>query len=206
MTDIPLEAKVYCADGECGKSTAVIIDPLKQTVTDIVIALHGYDQRIVPLAHIVEADHETIRLGCTAEELAQMAPFTETHFVSGNPDMPIYPDGEWMTPYATAYPGETEYYEEELVPPGELALHRGDPVNATDGHVGDVGEFLIDPGSGHISHLVLLKGHLWGKREVTVGMGLIDRVEGGVVYLTVDKAAVEKLPAVKVKRHYPWEK
>jgi len=48
----------------------------------------------------------------------------------------------------------------EIVPAGELAIHRGDPVRATDGQVGHVGEFIVDSDSGYISHMVLQKGHL----------------------------------------------
>ena len=90
----------------------------------------------------------------------------------------------------------------EIVPAGELAIHRGDPVRATDGQVGHVGEFIVDSDSGYISHMVLQKGHLWGKREVTLELSLINKVEDGVIYLNVDKDGVEQLPAVKVKRHY----
>jgi hypothetical protein len=35
---------------------------------------------------------------------------------------------------------------------------------------------------------------------------LIDHVENGEVYLRVDKDAINRLPAVKIKRHYRWQK
>ena len=49
----------------------------------------------------------------------------------------------------------------EQIPAGELAVRRGAKVEATDGRVGQVDEFLIDPSNGQISHLILREGHLW---------------------------------------------
>ena len=200
MTDIPLNANVTCADGEAGKSTAVIIDPLSQSITHVVID-YNYMEHIVSLDHIVEADHDSIKLDCTKAELSQMPPFKETQYVGGE-EHPDYMEAAWEAPYVTSYPKETQLVAVEIVPAGELPIHRGDPVRATDGQVGHVGEFIVDSDSGHISHMVLQKGHLWGKREVTLELSLIDKVEDGVVYLNVDMKAVEQLPALKVKRHY----
>jgi sporulation protein YlmC with PRC-barrel domain len=204
MTDIPLKAKVYCSDGEAGTTTAVIIDPVKQLVTHVVVD-HNYAEVVVPLALVTETDHESIKLSCTTAELAQMPPFKEVQYLGSEDFYPAYTDAAWTSPYVTSYPAEDLVLVEEQLPAGELAIHRGDPVMATDGDVGHVGEFVVDSESGHITHLVLRKGHLWGKKDVTLGLKLIDRVEEGIVYLSVDKKAVEQLPAVKVKRHYPWQ-
>ena len=38
----------------------------------------------------------------------------------------------------------------DSVPPGEIAVHRGDPVHATDGPIGHVQGLVVDP-SSHIS-------------------------------------------------------
>ena len=107
-----------------------------------------------------------------------------------------------MEPWAT--PMEVSYVEEvvERIPPGELAVRRGTRVEATDGHVGQVGEFVVEPESGHITHLILLEGHLWAKKEVTLPLSAIDHSEGDTVYLNLDKKAVEALPSVPVRRHY----
>ena len=54
------------------------------------------------------------------------------------------------------------------IPPGELAVRRGTRVEATDGYVGKVDEFVVNPDNGHITHLVMREGHLWGKKDVTI--------------------------------------
>ena len=90
----------------------------------------------------------------------------------------------------------------ERIPPGEITFHRGAEVKALDGIVGKVDEFLIDPESGHITHLIMRKDHLWGKKEKTIPVSQIDHVEGDTVYLKLDKAAIDSLPEVAVDRRF----
>jgi len=49
--------------------------------------------------------------------------------------------------------------DEEQIPPGEPAVYRSARVEATDGKAGVLGEFLVNPLNGHISYLILMKGH-----------------------------------------------
>ena len=56
--------------------------------------------------------------------------------------------------------------------------------------------------TGHISHLILMEGHLWGKKEVAIPVSAIDRIEEDTVYLKLDKEAVESLPSEPVRRTY----
>jgi sporulation protein YlmC with PRC-barrel domain len=65
--------------------------------------------------------------------------------------------------------------------------------------VGKVDEFLVNPENSHITHLILRRGHLWGKRDVSVPLDQIDSIDDDVVYLKLDKAAVGELPAIPVK-------
>jgi sporulation protein YlmC with PRC-barrel domain len=90
----------------------------------------------------------------------------------------------------------------EAVPHGELAIHRGANVEATDGKIGHVGEFVVEPDSGHITHVVLKKGHLWRKREIAVPVSHVQQVIGDVVYLDLDKDAVKALPEPSLVRQY----
>jgi len=106
----------------------------------------------------------------------------------------------YLLPYAT--PMKTDYVpvDEEQIPPGELAVYRGARVKATDGKAGMLGEFLVNPLTGHISHLILMEGHLWGKKEVAIPVSAIDRIEKDTVYLKLDKKAIESLPSESVRR------
>ena len=88
----------------------------------------------------------------------------------------------------------------EQVPSDELAVHRGSHVEATDGRVGSVDAFIVNPTNSHISHLVLREGHLWNTQDVTIPVSEIDHIESDTVYLKLDMHGVHTLPAVPVQQ------
>jgi len=206
MIDIPLSANVECVDGLCGQSTAIIVNPVTKDVTYFVVRDETGSspvERLVPIDRISETTQTLIRLSCTQDELTNMQPFVETHYVinEDRADYTHWTGGEvWQEPYATSEGAAYTTVEEEHVPPGDLALHRGLKVEASDGHIGEIGEFLIDSKSGHVTHLVLQEGHLWGTSAITLPLSAIDHVEEDTVYLKLTKEAVESLPSIPIKR------
>lgn len=204
MTDIPLNAMIECTDGECGKTDAVIVDPRSKKVTHIIVRGDDIPEgRMVGIEVISETTEEVIYLNCSVSELAEMEIFTKTQYVKTNVPADVYYDVYNMPYVQPMSTGTVEVpIDEELIPPGELAIHRGTPVEATDGYIGDIGEFLIDPESGKISHLVLLKGHLWGRKEVSLPISVIDQVLHDTVYIKLEKKSVEMLPEIPIQRDY----
>ena len=91
------------------------------------------------------------------------------------------------------------FVHHEVIPAGELAVERGTRVEATDGHIGQVDEFLVNSVTDRITHLGLREGHLWGEREVTIPVSQIDRIEEGVVYLKLDERSAEALHGEQVQ-------
>jgi sporulation protein YlmC with PRC-barrel domain len=194
--DIPNNAEVLCQDRVCGHSTFIILNPVANEVTHIVVRQDGYPyaDRLVPVGLIVESTPTQIHLSCTEDELANMERFIEYEFLGPTASPPYY----MIWPYN--YPGaEFSALEHEHVPVDELAVRRGAHVEATDGHVGRVDEFLIAPQTGHITHLVMRKGHLWGQRDVTIPISQISHIEEDVVYLKLDKAGIAALPTIPIR-------
>jgi len=206
MIDIPLSAKVECVDGTCGESTAIVVNPVTKDVTYFVVRDETGPspvERLVPVDQISETTKTLIRLSCTRKELTSMEPFIERHFVldEERADYSHWTGGAaWQEPYAEPEGAGYVAVEEERVPPGQLALHRGLKVEASDGHIGEIGEFLIDPKSGHVTHMVLQEGHVWGTSAITLPLSAVDHVEGDTVYLKLTKRAVESLPSIPIKR------
>jgi sporulation protein YlmC with PRC-barrel domain len=198
IMDIPIHAKVWCINVNGGTSTRVIIDPVKDKVTHLVVRENNfpYEERLVSVEHISESSSSLIRLNCTVAELAQMKAFMETEFVPAELQNMSY---SMLWPYASPeYPYMV--LEHERVPPNELAIRRGAGVMATDGRVGKVDEFLVEPESGDITHLVLREGHLWGQKDITIPISQVDRIEKNTVYLKVDKQYIDSLPAIPIHR------
>ena len=210
MSYFPVNAQVECTDGPCGESTTIVVNPISRDVTFVVVKNKTEDpatERMVPVEHVGETTHELIKLNCRSADLAAMDPFIETRYVAfSEPDyLASSAYYGFEMPYTMPADTTNRVIAEEQVPQGQVAIHRGTHVHASNGHVGEVDEFVIDPDSGHITHITLQAGHFWDKKEITVPMSAIDKVEDDTVYLTLDKNAVGELPTVKVSRHYRGE-
>ena len=68
MIDIPLDAKVDCADGQCGESVTVIVNPTTREVTHFVVkhkSFPGACQVMVPVEQMVETTLEYSSAGAS---------------------------------------------------------------------------------------------------------------------------------------------
>jgi sporulation protein YlmC with PRC-barrel domain len=198
--DIPVNADVYCNDHHCGVSTYIIINPTTKKVTHLVVKEKAFPhiERLVPIELVLETSPHKIQLRCSQNQLEEMESFIKTEFI--RTEIPEYVGDQFMIwPYAIP---KTEMIsvEYERIPPGELAVRRGARVEATDGHAGRVDEFLVNPADGHITHLVLREGHLWGQKDVTIPISQIDHIQENTVYLKLDKCGVETLPSIPIHR------
>lgn len=196
--DIPLNAKVQCIDGDAGHSVCVIIDPIKDQVTHLVVKgkdIFSTADHLVPIQFILETSQDMIQLRCRLEDLEKMDSFTDTEFI------PYPGGGGYAWPYYASDGPEIILVEHERIPLHELAIHRGDSVHALDGPIGRVDEFIVDPTTESITHLIMREGHLWGQKDVTIPVSNIDRIENYNVFLKITKKQIESLPTVPVKRN-----
>ncbi len=88
------------------------------------------------------------------------------------------------------------------IPPGELAVRRGTRVEATDGYVGRVDEFVVNSENSHITHLVMREGHLWGQKDVIIPLSAMGDTREDTIFLKLDKHQIESLPTFPVRRHW----
>lgn len=200
--EIPLNVEVHCTDGRCGRSSHIVLNPATEKVTHIVVKEKQPSrvERLVPVVLIRHTAAEVILLDCTLEEFSALEPFNQTEFVYG--DLPHHATDPSLTllwPYVVP---AKRIVDEKIrpIPPGELVVRRGARVEATDGRVGRVDEFVVDPESGGITHLGLRESRLRGDRVRCIPVSEIDEIKEKVVYLKVDKKDVASLPSVPVKR------
>ena len=207
--EIPLQAQVECTDGVCGLSMYVLINPLVDEVTSLVVReTSSNTEYIVPMDVISTTIADTIRLHCTKAELEQMKPFVQTQFVESN--VPVgnmglaggaYGMGTYYyLPYVTPELKVKVPVQHRQIPPGELAVRRGTRVEAKDGYVGKVDEFVVSPETGHITYLVMREGHLWGAKNVIIPLSAIDDTGDDTLFLNIDKHQIESLPTFPVHR------
>jgi sporulation protein YlmC with PRC-barrel domain len=199
-----------CTDGACGEVIRVVIDPVLQTVTHLVVEPKHRQGlgRLVPLA-LVDAGEEEVRLRCTIDEFDKLDAAEETHFLPSSSGFANYGPGQALAwPYyglgsgVAIDPGVAMVEPPEpvvsiTVPLGEVAVRRGEHVHATDGDIGRVQGLVINA-DRHVSHVLLQEGHLWGRKEVAIPIGAVVRVDDGI-RLNLSKRDVQNLPPVGIE-------
>jgi sporulation protein YlmC with PRC-barrel domain len=207
--EIPVEAQVICTDGNCGRSIGLLINPVFELVTHVVVKEEIPPEReyIVPVDLIFQTTSEMIQLTCSKAEFERLESFTKTEYIEEK--MPIYYSGysetyglgtHFLWPYVSPERNVSVPVEHPQIPPGELIIRRGAKVEANDGPIGQIDEFMINPDNGHITHLVMREGHHWGKKDVIIPLSAIKEAHKDKVILKIDKHAVGSLPAYKIHR------
>ncbi|HEY7075220.1 MAG TPA: PRC-barrel domain-containing protein [Solirubrobacteraceae bacterium] len=211
---LELRQPVRCTDDVLGELADVVIDPVTRRITHLVVepSHHGV-ARLVPVELAArEEDGPEIALRCSTADVERLAAVRETAFLRLG-ETPVE-DPEWdvgiedvlALPYypldGPADPLESAAVVYDRIPKGEVEIQRASAVLSSDGHdVGKVDGFVIDGETQAITHVVLERGHLWGRRDVTIPVGAVASVEIDVVRLTLSKEEVGELPAVRVRRH-----
>jgi sporulation protein YlmC with PRC-barrel domain len=211
-------AEASCSDGTCGEVTRVIVDPVAEAVTHLVVEPEhrlGLG-RLVPLS-LIDARSGQVRLRCTRADFEKLEPAEETRFIPGTSGYAGYGPGQvgYWPHYGlgTADLGMsggmsggldgigggniTQTFTSDTIPDGEVDMRRGDHVQATDGDIGRVQGLVIDRGSRHVTHVLLQEGHLWGRREVAIPVSAVASTSDGI-RLRISKQQVQDLPTVDV--------
>lgn len=216
---LELGTRVRCTDKPYGELADVVVDPISKRVTHLVVRPSDEDApetRLVPIELVDGGDEGSeLSLRCTVEEVNGLEPVQEYAYlrlgesVANDPNWDIGVQDVLASPYYEAdlaglgSPG----YGQELgliydrVPKGEVEIRRSSDVySADEHHLGKVDGFLVD-GEADITHVILERGHLWGRRDVTIPIGAVAKVETDAVTLSLSKDQVGELPSVRVHRH-----
>jgi sporulation protein YlmC with PRC-barrel domain len=156
-----------------------------------------------------------IELSCSSEAFAALDLAEEEQFLPGAPGALGYgPDETFLQPYfglgggiAGGYPGALssapfgpQVLTYDRVPLGEVEVRRGAHVAASDGRIGSVEGLVIDPADHRVTHVLLQKGHLWGKKDVAIPIGAVEEVSDEEVRLRLSKDEVRDLPSVELEK------
>jgi sporulation protein YlmC with PRC-barrel domain len=205
-TQFRIGADVSCTDGPCGEVIRVVVNPVAEVVTHLVVEPKHREGlgRLVPL-DLVDVDSASgdVTLRCTSEEFGKLEAAEETLFL---PSTGIYAGYASSQVFALPYYGLgvgaiTPPVVTDALPVGEVGVRRGQQVHATDGGIGRVQGLVIDRTTHHVTHVLLQEGHLWGRKDVAIPIGAVTRIEDGTdagIQLTLTKQEVQDLPAVDV--------
>ena len=219
--EFTIGAEVSASDGSVGKVNRVVVDPVAKKLTHLVVetGLGQGPSRLVPLDLVQGDGGGEVRLSCTKAEFENLEPAEETKFVRRTTSFGSFGAGDVLSwPYYGAagigdldgiggaggmgtedgspVPRKVTY---DTVPVGEVSVRRGQPVLATDGAIGHVQGLVVHPDSGHVTHVLLQEGHLWGKKEVAIPISAVDSTVDGT-QLKIAKKDVQDLPPVNIDK------
>jgi sporulation protein YlmC with PRC-barrel domain len=214
-TQITIGTEARCTDGVCGEVSRVVVDPVAEAVTHLVVEPRNRQglARLVPVGLVDEAS-PGLQLSCTLAAFGQLDPAEETQFVPGSGGYAAYGPEQVITwPYyglnaGTGLPGGVDLgvagfsptVTYDRVPLGEVEVQRGDPVEATDGRIGHIRGLVVDPDDHQVTHVLLQEGHLWGRKDVAIPIKAVSRV-GDIIRLGISKQEVRDLPPVDFTGH-----
>lgn len=203
-------ARASCSDGHCGDLTRTIFDPAKRTVTHLVIEPRHNPAagRLVPI-ELADAAGGEISLRCTLAEFERLDASEEVQLVQGVDYTGGYgPDavggyggvgsmGVGGSSYGSTIGAglghSTPTVASDNVPEGEGEVARHDHVHASDGLIGELNGFVVDPGDHRVTHILLREGHLWGRREIAIPVSAVTSADP-IIRLNITKKQVQELP------------
>jgi len=193
--DIGAEAR--CTDGSAGKVVALIADPVAKALVHIAIEPEHQagNARVVPVGLVAAADASGVELRCSLDELARLPDFREVEFVPYLPDF-----GDLGAMFALPYyslPEQERPVLVDRVPAGEVGIRRHEQVHAADGAIGQVEGLVVD-GESHITHVLLQEGHLWGRKEVAIPIGSLEKIDAEGIHVQLSKSEIGDLPELGV--------
>lgn len=210
---LQLGGHVQTSDGAARELADVVIDATARRVTHLVVAPSDRPElaRLVGIAQARGGDgHDTpIVLTCTAEELERLEAVHHTAYLLLGDKLAEDPDRTTgieevssLSSYEGFAPGgldsgalPTDFDPHvtasyDLIPRGGVEIRRRSAVTSADGHhLGHVDGFVLDD-EHRIVELVLVHGHLWGKRDIHIPMTDVATIDNDELVLSVPRDEV----------------
>ena len=191
--EFDLGSSVVCTDGGAGRIVGLIADPVRRSLAHIAVEPeHDPGRaRLVPVDLVMDAGATVVELGCTLGRFRQLPQFRDIEFV---PEGVEYddPGADFAWP---AYGLATRRVAVlmDRIPAGEVEIRHREHVRGTDGAIGRVEGLIVDD-AGHITHVLLEEGHLWGRKEVAIPVASLARIDAQGIHVRLSKREIADLP------------
>ena len=185
-TRLLFDTGARCTDGACGRLQRAIIDPGQEArLTYLAVGPDGLPGgHLVPASLVSSADAEVL-LRCTLAEFARLESDKETswqHTASWpySSDAPggRFPAGVEGIERDTGYGNRT--FIRDRIPEGGVELRRGTLVYGVDREVGRIQGLIIELPGALLTHLLVSRGRLFGRRSFSVPIGVVTGFGDGV--------------------------
>jgi sporulation protein YlmC with PRC-barrel domain len=212
MMPLRIGADASCTDGACGQVSRIIVNPVTRQVTNLAVdPKHRTGPgRLVPV-DLIDATTGQIRLRCALAEFQALPPAQEAQSVRdldstghahapkkvqwvvvGTPDSGV---GVFARPAAPEAPQQAWV---DSVPSGAVDIRRELTVCAADGEIGQVQGLVVEPGGHQVTHVLLQKGHMGGRKDVAIPISAVTKIGTMLIHLSLTKHQVKDLPPVDI--------
>ncbi len=204
---------VATADGAIGEVGDLVIDPITENITHIVVQPHHrhYQARLVSI-DVVAVDDQAASIGLSTEQVRALPTVADSDFVRFEEQLDLGEDWDAgiehvvSMPYAAGSPGldgSADAYslsdgvtvDFDRIPKGECEIRRASEVLSSDGHaVGLVDGFLAD--DLHIEGVIVQTGLPGFRHLVVIPIGHVTRVESDHITTSLTKRMFRELRPV----------
>ena len=101
-----------------------------------------------------------------------------------------------MQPRGPGKPEAPQQVTVDYILSGGVDIHRDLTVCATDGEMGQVQGLVVAPDGHQVTHVLLQKGHLRGRKDVAIPIGAVTKVGTFFIHLSLTRDQVKDLPRV----------
>ncbi len=197
---------VRTSDGVFGEIGDIVVDPVKRTVTHLVVEPHHhhYLARLVPIDLVGEATDDAITLNVGIKHLRSLASVADNEYVPIGDIIDVGPEWDLGVEDITSIASSGIEYgmlmfsdhvliDYDRVPRGECEIRSSSSVSIADGQfVGTVEGFLVD--DTNIAGVVVRARRGLHRHYVIVPMHAVAKVRTDAISLILDKAAFDALP------------
>jgi sporulation protein YlmC with PRC-barrel domain len=208
MMPFRIGADARCTDGACGQVSRIIVNPVTREVTHLAVdPKHRPGAGRLVRVDLVDTTTGQVRLRCAlaefqalraaqeAEAVGDLDPTGHPHYVSARKTgLRTYP---WMV-RDRGGPEAPQQVTLDSVPSGGVEVHRELIACATDGEIGQVQALVVEPGGHQLTHVLLQKGHMPGRKEVAIPIGAVTKIGTLLIQLSLTRHQVKDLPPVHV--------
>lgn len=196
--EFDFDSRVTCVDGSAGSLVGLMTDPIQRSLEHIAVepSRHPGRARLVAASLVVAATPWGVTLGCSREDVNGMPEFRDVEFF---PHAAEYgdPGADLARPDNHRPAARRLAVFVERVPAGEVEIRCGEPVRTPDGAIGRVEGVAVDD-AGRITHVLLQEGHLWGRGQVAIPAGSLERIDASGIHTPLSKHQVAALPEIGI--------
>jgi sporulation protein YlmC with PRC-barrel domain len=202
---LQLGSLVHCSNGTFGELADLVIEPSKKRITHLVVEPHRQHRlaRLVPVGLVLVTcgASEGIWLARTLEQASRLPRVLEFgclrmyEVAVSDPGFDVGVQDVLAMPAGTTFGFDASLgtYDPHIsftyhaIPKGDVEIRHTSDVMTPDGQrAGRMDGFVVDDDE-RITHLLLERGHLWARHELTIPIGAVARIETDAITLSLGR-------------------